>query len=149
VVALRPSADITLGGWTNDSGVASLYPSLNEASRNDATYIRSASNPSNDTSEVRLDPSSILSDGTVKIALGKGVNNTIVIDMRVALVQGTTEIAAWNYPNVAYGVVLKTETLTGPQRASITDFTDLRIRMRATIGTGAGDFDSDFSNEFA
>lgn len=149
MVAVRPNADVTVGGWTNESGGSSLYPSLNEASQSDATFIRSASDPANDVSEVHLDPTSALADGTVKIALTKGVNNAIVIDMRVALVQGTTEIAAWDYANVAYGVVLKTETLTGPQLAAITDFTDLRIRMRANVGTGGGDFDSDFSNEFA
>lgn len=149
MVAVRPNADVTVGGWTNESGGSSLYPSLNEASQSDATYIKSSPNPGNDISEVHLDPTSILTDGTVKIALGKGVNNSIVIDLRVALVQGTTEIAAWNYNDVAFGAALKIEVLTTLQRDAISDFTDLRIRMQANIGSGAGDFDSDFSNEFA
>lgn len=147
MAVVRPSSDVTLGGWTNEAGGTTLYSSLNEASQSDASYIKSSANPVNDTAEVALPSSGVLADGTLKIAVGKGVNNATVINQRIALVQGTTEIAVWNYPDVGFGITLKTETLTAPQLAAITNFADLRVRMTANLG-GGSDFDSDFSNEF-
>ena len=145
MVAVRPSSDVTLGGWINEIGGTTLYTSLNETSQNDATFIRSSNNPVADTAEVHLGSSGVLADGTLKIAVGKGINNTVVVNQRIALVQGTTEKAVWMYNDVAFGITLKTETLTGPQLASISDFTDLRIRMTADIGDDASGFSSGFS----
>jgi len=148
MVTVRPSSDITVGGWTNESGGATLYTSLNDASQNDATFIRSSDNPVADTAEVHLGSSGVLADGTLKIAVGKGLNNAVEVNQRIALVQGTTEKAVWTYNDVAFGITLKTETLTGPQLASISDFTDLRIRMMADVGVGGGGFSSGFSTGF-
>jgi hypothetical protein len=127
---LRPSADVSDGGWTNELGGTTLWTSLDEATPDDADYIQSSENPSNDTCEVHIsDPSSLLQNATCKFTVGKLTNNVRVIDVTVALMQGATQIASWTYPNVAFGFTLKTETLTGPEFASITDFTDLRYRI--------------------
>jgi hypothetical protein len=138
VVVARPSSDVSIGGWTNESGGTTLYSSVNEASQNDATYIRSSNNPSNDTVELAV-PIGALSDGTLKIALGKGANNAVIINHRVALVQGTTEIAAWDFADVAFGYALQTVTLTGPQLATITNFSDLRVRITANVPSGVAE----------
>jgi hypothetical protein len=136
VVAVRPSSDVTIGGWTNESGGTTLFSSVNEASQSDANYIKSSNNPSNDTTELQLPATGVLIDGTLKIALGKGANNSVVINHRVALVQGTTEIAAWDFTDVAFGFPLQTVTLTAPEFAAITDFSDLRIRITANVPSG-------------
>jgi hypothetical protein len=74
---------------------------------------------------------SVPSDGTLKFAIGKETNNAVTINVKVQLLQGTTEIASWTYNNVAFGFSLKTEVLTGPQLAAISDFSDLRVRVTA------------------
>ena len=63
-----------------------------------------------------------------------------MIDQTVYLMQGTTQIASWTYGDVPYGPTLKTETLTGPQLAAITNFADLRIRVTANVPAAAGTF---------
>lgn len=140
MVAVRPASDVAVGGWTNESGGTSLFSSLNEASRSDVSFVRSVDNPNNDTFEELLANPGTLADGTINIVVGKGINNAIVIDQVVTLLQGATPIASWSYPNVPYGPTLKTETLTGPQLASITNFADLRIRVTANIPAGLADF---------
>ena len=140
MVAVRPSSDVTLGGWTNESGGTSLFSSLNEASRSDVSLVRSVDNPANATFEVALSNPNALNDGTLNIVIGKGINNAIPIDQTVYLIQGTTTIASWVYGDVPYGPTLKTETLTGPQLAAISNFADLRIRVTANVPAEAGNF---------
>jgi|SRR5215207_3123767 len=65
--------------------------------------------------------------GTATIALGKGAD-AAVVNQRIALVQGTAVIAVWDYKDVGFGVTLETE----PQVVTLTDFTNLRIRMTTT-----------------
>jgi hypothetical protein len=142
VPTVRPASDVALGGWTNESGGTSLFASLNEASRSDVSLVRSLDNPNADTFEVALGSigAGALADGTLNIVVGKGINNAIVIDQTVRLMQGATPIATWSYLDVPYGPTLKTEALTGPQLASITNYADLRIRVTATVPSGLADF---------
>jgi len=52
----RPDADVSLGGWTTDTGgTTNLFAVLDESTANDADYIKSSGPiPSNDTVEVEL-----------------------------------------------------------------------------------------------
>jgi hypothetical protein len=129
-VALRPDADVTVNGWRNESGGTTLYASLNETSANDATYIQSASNPSaSDYFEVGLsNPSGTPTNGPFKYRIFKKLNNAAVVNMKVALMQGATEIASWLHSDISNTPTEYSQTLTGPQFSAITDFTDLRIR---------------------
>jgi hypothetical protein len=51
---LRPIADISDGGWTTDTGGTSLYEAIDELTQNDADYVRSAENPTDDVMEVNI-----------------------------------------------------------------------------------------------
>ena len=129
-MALRPDADVTVGGWRNESGGTTLYASLNETSSNDATYIQSADNPSSsDYFEVGLsNPTGTPTNGPFKYRIFKKLNNAAVVNMKVALMQGSTEIASWRHDDISNTPTEYSQTLTGPQFSAITDFTDLRIR---------------------
>lgn len=99
---LSPDADASAGGWTNESGGTTLYPSIDERfTPNDADYIRSSNNPSNDTCRVSLsNPSGAVAQPfTVSYRYGK--SGTAQIDITVTLRQGSTTIASWTHTNVS------------------------------------------------
>lgn len=129
-MALRPDIDVTVNGWRNESGGTTLYASLNETTSNDATYIQSADNPtSSDYFEIGLsNPTGTPTNGPFKYRIFKKLNNAAVVDMKVALMQGATEIASWTHLDISNTPTEYSQTLTGPQFSAITDFTDLRIR---------------------
>lgn len=128
-MALRPDADVTVNGWRNESGGTTLYASLNETTSNDATYIQSSDNPTNESFEVALsNPSGTPTNGPFKYRIFKKLNNAAVVNMKVALMQGATEIASWDHTDISNTPTEYSQTLTGPQFSTITDFTDLRIR---------------------
>jgi hypothetical protein len=131
-VALRPDADVTVNGWRNDSGGTTLYASLNETTSSDANYIQSSDNPTAEVFEVALsNPTGTPTNGPLKYRIFKKFNNAAVVNMKVALMQGATEIASWLHNDISSTPTEYSQTLTGPQFAAITDFTDLRIRGTA------------------
>lgn len=98
----------------------------------DDTYIQSSDNPSNDVFEVALsNPSGTPTAGPLKYRIWKKLNNATVINLKMALMQGTTEIASWLHNDIPSTPTNYSKTLTGPQFAAITDFNDLRIRGTA------------------
>jgi hypothetical protein len=61
----RPTADISDGGWLNQSGSGTnLYDSINEVTVDDADWIQSGSNPANDATEIQLGPLDMSGAGT-------------------------------------------------------------------------------------
>jgi hypothetical protein len=122
---------VSAGSWTNQAaGTTNLYAVLDEKARDDSDYAQSNASVPNDVFEVHLtNPVALLLNGTLKIAIGKKVNNSDVVDFAVELRQGSTTIASWAYADVPYGLVERRERLTDAQFAAITDFTDLRVRV--------------------
>ena len=116
-----------------------MFASLDETSASDSDYIQSGLTPTADVAEVHLsDPTGALASATLRLRVGKAVNDATVINIVAALVQGATVIASWTYADVAFGYTLKTETLTAPQLAAITNANDLRIRFTADTVIAAG-----------
>lgn len=123
---LRPSSDISAGGWTPSTGIV-LYAMLNETVADDATYNTTLT-PS--TFEVRLsagtDPiSSINHLPAVRV---RGTTGTVT----VRLVQGTTVIATFVL-TCTPGYTTFTPTLTTGETDSITDYADLRYRFTSAL----------------
>ena len=119
---LRPNGDISIGGWTDQAGgTSNLYTAIDEASPNNADFIKSMINPVNDRIKMAVsDPTGLIATATRRVRLGKGVNNATVVNIRLALMQGSTEIATWDYNDVTYGGTDYEVVLTAPQLAAIT-----------------------------
>ena len=100
---ISADADSVDGGWTNEIGGTTLYASIDEhLTPNDADYIRSSDNPSNDVCRVSLGnpPAGIVSQ-PFEISYRYGKSGTDQIDITVTLKQGTTTIASWTHTDVS------------------------------------------------
>jgi hypothetical protein len=132
----RPDGDVSAGGWTSTT----LFSKVDEAGPDDSDFITSASGPSNDICELSLsnltDPSA--SGGHVlRVRRKKSASSSNQIDMRYRLLQGATQIASWtddtNISDAAFEIV--TRTLTGGEADAVTDYSDLRVEIRANQNT--------------
>ena len=135
LVKVRPNFDLRDDGWTTNAGGTNLVDAIDETTQSDTDFIKSSVQGFNEVAEFRLGnlgtPTSFLSDGIVKLAVGKAVNNSESVNIKASLLQGNMEVASWRYPDVPFGPVLKTEMLSPAQRALITDRSDLRGRVVA------------------
>lgn len=128
----RPGGDISTGSWRNETGGTTLFSSIDETTADNTDYIRSGNNPTNDICEISLtSPVGGIINGPIKYRYGKKNNNTVVVNLRVRLMQGATEIAAWNHVNIPFTPVDATQFLTAPQFAAITDPSNLRLQFIA------------------
>ena len=118
---LVPISDVSAGAWTPSSG-SDLYAMLDESTYSDTDYIVTSSAS---TCEMRVttasDPS--VSTGHIlryRLLAGSGSITAI-------LKQGATTIASYG-PHTLTGAAQDfSQTLTGGQADSITDYTDLRV----------------------
>jgi len=126
---LAPTSDITTAGWTT-TGAASPFAALDETTASDADYV-SASTPNGSVLEVRFaaatDPASS-SGHQVRYRLRATGSHSV----RVSLMQGATERAFWTHTNLTADFQTITQTLTTAQADSLTDYSDLRLRVTAT-----------------
>lgn len=138
----RPSLDSTIGTFTSDSGgVVNIYQAIDETSPNDADYIRSAQAPSNAAYVTKLssitDPLS--STGHIvryryqkDIAAGAQINLTVELRQGyVTEVSQGTLIASWSHTDIANGWTTASQTLSGAEADSITNYGDLFLRFVA------------------
>jgi len=132
-------ADQSVGNWaTNTGATTNLYQAIDEAytAVNDSDFVRSEALPSASKYRARL--SDILNADTSGIhefsyRYEKSNAEGGRLDLTVRLIQGaSTVIASWSHADVANGIVEANQTLTGPEVASITDYTDLFIEFEAT-----------------
>ena len=132
VQTARPASDITTTNWTT----APLFSKVNDAS--DATTIRNA-NGITTACEVKLgaltDP--VSSTGHIVYVRAFATGSSAGEQMEFVLVQGTTVIAT------AAGATLgrttpstRTLTLSGAEADAITNYSDLRVRVRMSTGAG-------------
>ncbi len=125
----RPDSDISLGGWSNPS-----WDKIDEMTASDADKTVSPIAPSNATLEVGLsdveDPQ-VATGHTVRFRYQKNASGGATINLTVRLLQGITEIASWTYNDIPNGWVDGSEVLTAGQANAITDYTNLRIELKA------------------
>lgn len=129
-----PDADDATGTWTNELGGSTLYASIDEhLAPIDSDFIQSALDPVSDLCRVRL------SDPTVGITPTEpffvvyryGKFGMAQIDLTVSLKQGTTIIVTYTHTDIAGPPLTVRQTLTTPQFASISDFTNLFLEFTA------------------
>lgn len=131
LLALAPDADVSDGGWTTDAGLTTLFSAVNEATINDATFIRSASTPVNDTCRLSLSNPALAVGEEFVVEYRYAKSGTDRIDLVARLKEGTTTIASWTHTDIGTSEVTASQTLTAPQIASIIDPNALEIELVA------------------
>jgi hypothetical protein len=129
-----PTSDISIGQWTDqDLGTTDLYISL--ADDDDATYVISEEAPDGDILEVLLAAAEFpetYQDHFVEYRFKKNYVSGPQINLEVTLMCGSTEIASWTETDITgTDWVDQSRELTSPQAASITDYTNLRLRFQS------------------
>lgn len=121
---LRPASDVSDGTWLTESEGSNLWDSINEPLPvNPADFIYTLGTS---LCEVLLDPGTAPAADTEHTVLYEARGNGVA-DMKVQLKQGAAVIAEWTETAVPVAATRYTHTLTVPQAASITDYTDLRL----------------------
>ena len=126
----RPDSTVSDTGWTTTGGA--IYSVLDETSPSDSDYTSTAVSGGigDETFEVGLsnvtDPAS--STGHIIRVRHKWTGTLFAGTIIVDLVQGTT-VKATFFPTPGGTFATSTYTLSGSEADSITDYTDLRIRV--------------------
>lgn len=128
---LRPDADLATGNWTNEIGTTVLYSSIDDAIANDNDYIKSGDNPTADVARIRLANPGTAPSSPVRVRYRYDKDGEGSVDLTVRLLQGVAVVAAWTHTDINPGFTTTTQTLTAPQVAAITDYTDLRVEFQA------------------
>jgi hypothetical protein len=131
-VYLRPDADASNSGWSDQTGgTTNLYQVVDETTPDDADYVRSSQGPTADIIRFRLsDPSSgLVEPFTVKYRYGLSASGALTITAR--LKQGSTVKKSWVHTDGTTTLKTVTQTLTTGEFASISDFNDLFIEFEA------------------
>src|SRR5215211_1818372 len=131
VVFLRPDADSTDGGWTNEAGSnVDLFASIDEASANDADYIQSAASPNSDVCKISLGDSAFALIAPVYVRYRyKKSDAAQTMALTVRLLEGTTQRASWAHTDISTSFVTAEQTLTEGELAAITDFNNLFLEF--------------------
>ena len=135
---LRPTTDISDGGWLTNSGGSDLRAAIDEVSASDADYITSSSSPTSaDIAEIKLSTGAnpnTSDDGAlhhIRYRYKKDSSGGDTINLTVRLVQASTVIASWTHTNISDSYVTVDQTLTDAEANAITDYGDLRLRFEA------------------
>lgn len=128
---MRPDADVSDGLWTDQDGGSSLFAAVDEDPRSSADYIKSSSAPSADICRLRLSDPGSLPAVPFEVQYEYHKQGSGSIDLAVRLMQGATEIAAWDHTGISESETVATQELTAPQFAAITDFNALEIEFEA------------------
>lgn len=131
----RPTLTDSTGNWRTDTGGTDLHTAIDEAVSSDADFIRSGTSPSLDVCRVKMTVASgspnTAEPVTVRYRYRKAGGQ--VIDLRVRLMQGVTEIASWTHTNISGSHVAAAQVLNTTQKTAITDWGNLFIEFRATV----------------
>lgn len=125
VQLLRPASDISTGAWAPSTGTT-LYGVIDESTPDDNDYMLTITNS---TAEIKFAPGSTPSAGDIVIRYRAKNNGTGALT--AYLYQGATLKATHN-PTLTNTFQTFTWTLTSGEAASITDFTDLRIKFTSS-----------------
>jgi hypothetical protein len=131
----RPSADITIGGWSNQAGAtASLFASIDEVTASETDFVQSSLTV-NDAYECRLSTVAAALIRRGHIARYRGRKSAAAGNTRgvtVELRQGATVLASNTHADLTVAWLDGAFVLTPEQAALITNYADLRIRFTAT-----------------
>jgi hypothetical protein len=137
----RPSADISRGSWTtNSGGTTSLFATLDEESADDNDYVISAIN-ANSTYETQLSsvaPAIIPRAHLIALRGRKDQSGGNTKGVSVSLVQGTTVIGTLDFPDLPFAVQQQNVSIPKSMASQITDYSDLRVRLTSTGITSGG-----------
>lgn len=138
----RPSADTSIGGYTDQlGGTTNIFQKIDEAVADDADYVRSALAPSSAPYVTKFtaveDPQSS-SGHIVRYRYAKDAAGGATINLTVQLRQGYTNegspgtlIKEWTHSNIGESWTLAEQTLSSGEADSITDYSDLFLRFVA------------------
>lgn len=142
-----PDGDLTSDGeWLTEAGLSGTYTAIAELVGDtvaDTTYLASPSNPTApnhfEVSLASIVPPIPDSGISVAYRYGKPVGSDAVINLEVELLQGTTVIASQLQSDIPSITAWQEGTfeLTSADLAEITDWTDLRLNLKATSTAGA------------
>lgn len=134
-----PVADTTVGAWTTDGGGATnLFAALDEATASDTDFARSELTPSGSAARFKFgaltDPA-VSTGHVLRYRVGKDLTGGNTMDLTIKLQQGPgptyTDIATFARNGVD-ALTTYTETLTGTQADSISDYSELYLLITAT-----------------
>lgn len=126
----RPASDVSAGGWQ----VPPLYEKVNEETPNDASYIF-VLDPYG-ACELALGELDEPGDGNVKLSVrcrGMNVVGGDSASLKAELLQGTTVIAETTWGALGDSYVTRSFLLASGEVASITDWSNLRVRLTADV----------------
>jgi hypothetical protein len=139
----RPDNDDSIGSWTDDAGgTTNIFQAIDEVSPNDTDYVRSENDP---VSSIYITGISSVTDPMssanhiVRYRYQKGESGggaPGVIDVIIELREATTVIASQTHNGITTTVTAGTFTLTGGEADSITDYTNLNIRLTSDKPSG-------------
>ncbi len=130
-VLLAPIADITTASWQSSLGGA-LYAAIDELVADDSDYIYSPNDPTTQEWEIKFQPAidPLLSTGQIAhYRLWAVAKDT---SFRITWMCGATQIAQWTESVLADTKATFAHTLAGAEADAITDYTDNRLRIRAS-----------------
>lgn len=135
----RPDEDVLKGGWTDvagGDGDGALYDEVDESTRNDADFARSATLTilgQTDTWVMGLtsveDPQT--SSNHIVRYVYKKDGGAVNVRLTVRLLEGGTQIASWTHTNIGTSSTLATQTLSAGEANSITNYSNLRLEFTA------------------
>jgi hypothetical protein len=128
-----PTTDITTSTWTVTGGTGTFSSALDETVADDGDFVTSPNNPVSAVFETRFQT---LTDPGVdtghsfdyRIRSNAATSSSVT----VGLYQNTTLIASETRTSVPASFTTYTMTLSSGQAATITDYTNLRLRFTAT-----------------
>ena len=127
----RPDSDISAGLWNPVGGPTSLFDAINEVTANDDTDYIEALNGENTTCELGLtsltDPVSSI-DHTIRFRM-QGTGSGAPERCEVQLFEGATQKATTGAQTSRAAWATKTYTLSAAEADSISDYTDLRLKI--------------------
>src|SRR5688500_16705842 len=119
----RPSATSAAGGWLTEVGSATLQSVLDETIADDADYIRSTTNPNLDLCKIAMTVASATRYEAQPVVVSYRCRKQggAVIDLRVRLLEGTTERRLCAHSASTPASVTANHTLRSGDVAVITD----------------------------
>jgi len=107
---------------------------VDEVTPNDDDYIYSSADPTNDVCEMlldSLDDPQISTNHTIRYRIRKHGAGTA--NLTFYLMEGVTQRATWTENDISDTIYQGSYTLSEAEADSITDYTNLRIRLSATV----------------
>lgn len=129
-----PSADTAIGNWVDEGdGTTNIYLSIDEDTPNDSDYIRCEGYPSSSTYKCKID-ADYEADTYFKVAYRYKKNSDAnkTMSLIVRLLEGATQRASWTDSDVSTTLTTVTQTLSGAEFTSITDWSNLYLEFETS-----------------